>query len=1453
MLFNPSAPVHASCPVQSSPDVPTPAVMAEEDPQQQGDRGARSLPGLLTGLQGAEASALQLRIKNSICKSVQSKVENILQDVEKFSDIEKLYLYLKLPSGPSSSADKSDQSALSSSRTQQMHAFNWIRHHLEEYPETSLPKQEVYDEYKSFCDNLNYHPLSAADFGKMMKNVFPNMKARRLGMRGKSKYCYSGLRKRPFVHMPSLPVLDLHKTGDGLQCDVLESPGQLSSIKEDVRFAACDLVCEWAQKVLKRQFDAVEDLARFLIDSHYISNKSLAALTIMTGTATEVKPPQTVSAFVPTAAEAHSYQPHVATLSSPSVDAKQQLQRKIQRKQQEQKLQSPSPGEPQTKRADNSVPCASPAPPSPQPTIGIVVAAVPSPITVQRSRQLMSPSPMGAVESKMLPINFQMVTQPVQAVKQSPKTPQNILTPVGDRSARQRYPQILPKPTATTAITLRSPSAMIIGNSPVKTVMTTCHVSPVSLVKMTAISLAPNSSNTTTSLTNATLRPASACVGSSAGAEDISSNQNMRSTSAVPILAPVARPSETTNTVDVEMEVEAIHKNSQMQNPGGQILTQEATANRAGGALQRAASVPIPQSKGFLGLEDTSTSKCNDKSPSSTVAAVESNNSANNISINTNNTSALHLSPSTHNTSAASLLNTSRPPSFGEGSSVTSAKDGFLSTKSLRKRSGLTPDLSPIKRVFMPQQPELEGAAGLGYGIRNTTGNILRPGAPTRPESAPATREVETKMNSSQVHALCTSSFRASGFYSVAKTQSTMQSKNTSTVMETSTSVSRALIQQQQGHMVANVHAMTNNSGLQTQSGVCDVQSSAAGSLEGAQQHTYTQSNPADCLNQASSSSQLPMQTDMDYFSFDDDVTQDSIVEELVQMEEQMKLNNLQEFRDSVALQDQQAAMQDNTLSTSQTITAFYHAANNSSSNLIQTPTPTPTPTSEVTGGTQGLTGESPFSRIASTTPVDSALGSSRHTPVGTPHSNCSSTVPPSPVECRNPFAFTPINSSITGFHDSSTVSSSPVKPMQRPMATHPDKTRLEWMNNNYNSSSGSLNKSNSGILPSYQGLIGDHFQKPHAFAVPHARHHDSHFGRLTPISPVQQQVASMAKQEGFAVPAPLDNKATSTAATTFRCRSVSPAVHQRNMSGNTGNLPHVPRSVVSPFNSPVTPEMLNIFANSQTNLGVSSMAQRSHSVPLNIMMQTEVLPTPGQQCNSKNITNVLLSKLDGDHDDTVRGLGINNLPSSYTARMNLTQLLESDPNLSCSDSHFSLMTSESNSTCKLQRPNYLIENAINEQMILPAGDSLGQSASGEQHPQRAQSMLLTVSSQPHQEELQQHLDFSSTVKDLLTDNRLTAGSQLMEQVSELTTGTTDFPCEIRMTSELSSSINDLNALDTDLLFDPNQQQGQYQNVSAEEELVNDALFQQITSEATHSSGLDWLESKDHPTVGLMG
>lgn len=93
------------------------------------------------------------------------------------------------------------------------------------------------------------------------------------------------------------------------------------------------------------------------------------------------------SAFVPTT-DAHSFQPQVKTLPSPSIDAKQQLQRKIQKRQQEQKLYSPLPPEARIKRGDGGttpgagMPGGSPALLSPQPTIGIMVAAVPSPVTV---------------------------------------------------------------------------------------------------------------------------------------------------------------------------------------------------------------------------------------------------------------------------------------------------------------------------------------------------------------------------------------------------------------------------------------------------------------------------------------------------------------------------------------------------------------------------------------------------------------------------------------------------------------------------------------------------------------------------------------------------------------------------------------------------------------------------------------------------------------------------------------------------------------------------------------------------------------------------------------------------------------------------------------------------------------------------------------------------------------
>ena len=51
--------------------------------------------------------------------------------------------------------------------------------------------------------------LSAPDFGKIIKCVFPRVKARRLGTRGNSKYCYSGIQRKKNVKPPTLPSLQV--------------------------------------------------------------------------------------------------------------------------------------------------------------------------------------------------------------------------------------------------------------------------------------------------------------------------------------------------------------------------------------------------------------------------------------------------------------------------------------------------------------------------------------------------------------------------------------------------------------------------------------------------------------------------------------------------------------------------------------------------------------------------------------------------------------------------------------------------------------------------------------------------------------------------------------------------------------------------------------------------------------------------------------------------------------------------------------------------------------------------------------------------------------------------------------------------------------------------------------------------------------------------------------------
>ncbi|XP_077867331.1 uncharacterized protein LOC144356507 [Saccoglossus kowalevskii] len=268
-----------------------------------------------------------------VSQYAKKKIDIILADVDKFTDLEKLFLYLRLPTGSNEEYGNNKESrsgtpTMTVTRAEQTHAFNWIRSHLEESQSTSLPKHEVYEDYRSFCESSNHSVLSAADFGKIIKCVFPTIKARRLGTRGNSKYCYSGIRKKSEIKPPSLPILDLpDNTPDSMTDPDKNTPCNCNhhsnqQEEDQTMSAASFLVCEWAQKLLGRAFDTLLDLARYLVGSNCVSTKSMAAFTVLADMQMSSKTPKAGLGDFGIVRRPPSIPPHQ--------EARKQLQRKIQ-------------------------------------------------------------------------------------------------------------------------------------------------------------------------------------------------------------------------------------------------------------------------------------------------------------------------------------------------------------------------------------------------------------------------------------------------------------------------------------------------------------------------------------------------------------------------------------------------------------------------------------------------------------------------------------------------------------------------------------------------------------------------------------------------------------------------------------------------------------------------------------------------------------------------------------------------------------------------------------------------------------------------------------------------------------------------------------------------------------------------------------------------------------------
>ncbi|CAH0691345.1 unnamed protein product [Chilo suppressalis] len=212
--------------------------------------GADTVPGMESKMDTTKVASMQQIVENTLSQEGRQRVAQLLEAVEALSGAERLLLYLRLPTGvPPHDPLKQPINPLGS-RAELQQTVTWIQTHLEVDPDVSLPKQDVYDEYIAHCMTSNMKPLSTADFGKVMKQVYPSVRPRRLGTRGNSRYCYAGLRKKVKLEVPQLPTL-----------------GESSKLQE-VNIASKEterIVCDWAELKLGIKFTNISELSRHLM------------------------------------------------------------------------------------------------------------------------------------------------------------------------------------------------------------------------------------------------------------------------------------------------------------------------------------------------------------------------------------------------------------------------------------------------------------------------------------------------------------------------------------------------------------------------------------------------------------------------------------------------------------------------------------------------------------------------------------------------------------------------------------------------------------------------------------------------------------------------------------------------------------------------------------------------------------------------------------------------------------------------------------------------------------------------------------------------------------------------------------------------------------------------------------------------------------------------------------
>ncbi|CAL2031888.1 unnamed protein product, partial [Caenorhabditis brenneri] len=112
---------------------------------------------------------------------------------------------VQAPQSPISNEDQ-ETTILQNNQRASPATVNWLFDNYEIAEGSSLPRCQLYDHYRKHCEEHRMDPVNAASFGKLIRSVFQNLKTRRLGTRGNSKYHYYGIRMKENSVLHSLPI-----------------------------------------------------------------------------------------------------------------------------------------------------------------------------------------------------------------------------------------------------------------------------------------------------------------------------------------------------------------------------------------------------------------------------------------------------------------------------------------------------------------------------------------------------------------------------------------------------------------------------------------------------------------------------------------------------------------------------------------------------------------------------------------------------------------------------------------------------------------------------------------------------------------------------------------------------------------------------------------------------------------------------------------------------------------------------------------------------------------------------------------------------------------------------------------------------------------------------------------------------------------------------------------------